>query len=131
MKLMVEKLPAEDAWKDIVRIHEPDRLDGDGVVIRRGTICRLEVNGKSTWVIARGLPKRHGVIQIDLNLRSELDVDEGAAYEFTLTRISWLKTLWFPWKASDPIYRIPAQLALISFALGVVALALGAIPLFR
>lgn len=131
MKLKGEQLAAEDSWKDIVRIHEPERLDVKGTVVARGTICRLTVNGTSKWVIARGLKKKRGVVQMDLNLSTDLDLDEEEEYDFTLTRISWVKSLWFPWKASDPIYRIPAQLALISFALGLIGLVLGVIPLIK
>ena len=129
MKLKVEELPIEDTWKDIVRIRQPERVDNKGKQINRGTICCLTVNGNSKWVIARGLKKKTGVIQMDRNVRHDLDVDVDEYHDFTLTRISWLKSLWFPWKASDPIYRLPAQLGLISLALGIIGLGLGLIPL--
>ena len=65
------------------------------------------------------------VIQMDLNVRLALDVKTKHAYDFTLEQISWLKSLWFPWKASDPIYRVPAQLSLVSLFLGIVLGVLG------
>jgi hypothetical protein len=92
-------------------------------------ICLISVGGKSKWVIARGLKIEQGVVRMDQNVRAELDVNVGDICDFKLSRISWLKSLWFPWKASDPIYRIPAQLSLISFALGLIGLILGLVPL--
>ena len=131
MKLTVEELSMEDTWKDIIRIHEPDRLDDKGKLIKRGTICRISVGENSKWIIARGLSHELRVIRMDRNVRRELDVEKGQSYEFTLTRLSWLQSLWFPWKASDPIYRIPAQLGLISLFLGVIALVFGVISLYK
>ncbi|MGD1097238.1 MAG: hypothetical protein ABSB35_35290 [Bryobacteraceae bacterium] len=131
MPLTVGELPVEDTWKDIVRIHEPERVDEKGIIIPRGTICCLTIGGKSKWVVARGLGKKKGLILMDRNVRHDLEVDVGQACDFTLRRVGWLKALWFPWKASDPLYRVPAQLGLIALFLGVVGVILGAMPLYE
>ncbi len=80
-------------------------------------------------MIARGLSRQRGVVKMDRNVRSELGVDKDQVYDFTLTRLSWIMSLWFPWKASDPIYRVPAQLGLISLILGLIGLILGIVAL--
>jgi hypothetical protein len=131
MRLTVEALSVEDTWKDIVRIHEPDRLDEDNNQISRGTICRIRTGDKSKWVVARGLSKKRGVIQMDRNVRDDLGVETGDHCDFTLERLRWVQSLWFPWKASDPMYRIPAQLGLISLILGAIGLGLGVISLLH
>lgn len=125
MRLTVENLALEDTWKDIVRIKKQHRKDRENKHIPRGAICRLTVGDKSKWVIVHGRESDDEVIQMDLNVRLALDVKTKHAYDFTLDRISWLKSLWFPWKASDPIYRVPAQLSLVSFFLGIVLGVLG------
>jgi hypothetical protein len=125
MRLTVENLAWEDTWKDIVRIKKQYRKDRENKHIPRGAICRITVGDRSKWVIVHGRESDDEVIQMDLNVRLALDVKTRQAYDFTLDRISWIKSLWFPWKASDPIYRVPAQLSLVSFFLGVVLGVLG------
>ncbi len=127
MKLKVMSLPVEDTWKDIVRIDKHNRKDFEGKHINRGSICRLCLGNKSKWVVVHGRKTVEPVIQMDLNMRLQLDVTEGEAYDLTLRKMSWLRSLWFPWKASDPLFRLPAQISLISFGLGLLALIL-AIP---
>lgn len=127
MKLKVMGLPIEDTWKDIVRIDKHNRKDAEGKHIKRGSICRLCLGDKWKWVVVHGRKGAEAVIQMDLNIRLQLDVTEGDVYDFTLQKLSWLRSLWFPWKASDPLFRLPAQISLISFGLGLLALLL-AIP---
>lgn len=130
MKLEVQHLPAEDAWKDIIRVDNDSRNNPCGKHIPRGAICRITVNDKSRWVVMHGLKHKHGVVQMDLSTRNALDLEPGTSYDFTLQRLSWFRSLWFPWKASDPIYRVPAQLSLISLALGIIGLVLGLVPVW-
>jgi hypothetical protein len=135
INLTVGALALEDTWKDIVRIHKPYRKDKDDQPIKRGTICRLSVGQKSKWVIVHGREADEKVIQMDLNTRLALELKEGGAYDFTITRLTWLRSLWFPWKVSDPIFRVPAQLALISLILGVVlgliGILVGLVPIYE
>jgi hypothetical protein len=126
--LTVASIAIEDTWKDIVRIKKEYRRDDNDKHITRGTICRLTVGEHSKWVIVHGRVPDDRVIEMDLSTRLALKVKSGTSYDFELTRISWLRSLWFPWKASDPIFRVPAQISLISFFLGVVALILSIPP---
>jgi hypothetical protein len=127
MELKVENLAFEDTWKDIVRIKKEYRRDRSDSPIRRGRICRITVGKKLKWVIVHGREPSDNVIQMDLTTRLALGIDTGQTYEFTLDQLSWIRSLWFPWKASDPMYRLPAQLSLVSFFLGVVLGVLGII----
>lgn len=136
--LKVQKLDAEHTWKDLVLIPVQFRTDSKGRPIHRGTICRISHGGCSKWVIVAGLrpqANEERVIQMDLNVRLALSVEVGDERDFALHRLSWLKRLWFPWRASDPGYRAPAQLAFISLFLGtflgVVGIALGILPLLH
>jgi hypothetical protein len=135
MNLEVRNLPAEDAWKDIVRVKKQYREYGKGGHIHRGTICRIRTGAKSKWVVVHGRKTDEPIIQMDLNVRLALEVHQGETHDFTFESLTWIQTLWFPWKASDPGYRIPAQLGLISFflgtVLGLVGVILGGIPLYE
>ena len=75
------------------------------------------------------------VIQMDLNVRLALEVKVGETYDFSLEPLSWIKSLWFPWWASDPIYRLPAQLGLLSALIGtilaVLGIVLGLVPILK
>jgi len=135
VKLTIEKLPGEDAWKDIVRIPKAFRIDCNDRHVHRGKICRLTVGNKSKWVILHGLDSDQPVIQMDLNVRIALGVKKGHEYEFKVEQIGRLLALWFPWKASDPAYRLPAQLSIVAFILGVLfgvlGIGVGLIPLYN
>jgi hypothetical protein len=133
--LTVQKLDADHTWKDLVLIPVRFRLDRKGRPIHRGSICRISCHGCSKWVIVAGLRPQDDadrVIQMDLNVRLALDVNEGDVCDFELHRLSWMKRLWFPWRASDPGYRAPAQLAFVSLFLGtflgIVGIILGILP---
>jgi hypothetical protein len=131
LRLKVEKIAAEDTWKDIIRVKKDFRRDVNNKQIKRGAICRLSCGARSKWVIVHGRAAEGNILEIDLSTRLALKLDYGASYDFTLTRISWLTSLWFPWKASDPIFRVPAQLSLISLFLGIVAIVVGAVPIYK
>jgi len=78
-------------------------------------------------VIVHGRKPSDNVIQMDLTTRLALEIDTDQTCDFNLDQLSWLRSLWFPWKASDPMYRLPAQLSIVSFLLGVVLGVLGII----
>jgi hypothetical protein len=120
MKLRVAEIAAQDTWKDIVRINNAHRRDADNKHVPRGAICRIAVGDNKKWVIVHGLKELDNVIQMDLNMRLALDVEIGREYDFALRRMPWFKSLWFPWVASDTIYRVPAQLSILSFAIGTI-----------
>jgi hypothetical protein len=127
VRLAVRTLDVEDAWKDIVRINKKYRLGGKGQFVRRGTACILRAapDGPSKWVIVHGRESTDPVIQMDLNVRLALEVKEGETHDFLLEPLSWIKSLWFPWMASDPSYRLPAQLGLLSALIGAILAVFG------
>lgn len=125
MQLQVDVIQSEDAWRDIVRINRAHRRDVHGKHIPRGSICRIFLGDKSKWVIAHGREAVDPVIQMDQNARLALGANLHSSYEFKLERIGWLRSLWFPWMASDPIYRLPAQLSVVSLVVGIILGVLG------
>jgi hypothetical protein len=135
MELTVAESAVQDSWKDIVRIKKDYRKDRNGAYLRRGAICRITANGWSKWVVVHGREPSDRLIQMDLSVRLALKTKVGEKYDFQLDRLSWLQSLWFPWKASDPIYRVPAQLALVSLiigtVLGLIGIGLGLEPILR
>ena len=135
MELKVQSLGAEDTWKDIVRIKKRYRKDRYGKHVPRGTICLLTLGENSKWVVVHGREPDDPVIQMDLTVRLALEVVPERTYDFTLEKLSWIRTLWFPWKTSDPIYRVPAQLSLISLFLGlflgIVGILVGVVPIYQ
>jgi hypothetical protein len=126
-ELTVRKLESEDTWKDMVQIPADSREDIQGNHISRGTICKIAANGHSRLVIVHGLKNATKVIAMDLNLRRALGVHIDTVCNFELRPVSWIGHLRFTWSASDPAYRVPGQLSLISFVLGSVLGVLGLI----
>lgn len=120
MKLRVGKLEKIDAWKDIVRVKSQFRKDKNGKHIKRGTICRITVGKSSAWAIVHGRESKDNVIQMDLNMRLALKVSLNDEYDFSLEKLGRLRSLWFPWRASDPIVRLPAQLGFVSLFIGAI-----------
>ncbi len=131
MKLRIQQLPREEVYKDMARIPEGFRMDKKGSPIPEGRICKVKAAGRSKLLSLRGREGESGaVILMDAKSREDLSVAEGAEEDFTLTRV-WLvgQFLW-SWRASDPLYRIPAQVALLSAVFGALGALLGALSLF-
>lgn len=124
-----------DVWKDTVRIQHDRRHDDNGKPVRRGQVCRIKIGEHSKWVIAHGRDSAQGsnppIIQMDLNTRLALETDVGKVETISIKQIGWIRSLWFPWLASDPLLRLPAQLAFISFVLGVIGVVLGVLALWH
>jgi hypothetical protein len=130
MNLKVEQIPERDTWKDVVRIPYEHRYTLNGIRVRRGAVCKLIVNRRSKLVTVHGCPLRGARIQIDSKLRTDLGLDQGCSYEFELRLISWTGYWRWAWTASDPAYRVPAQMSLISLVLGLIGLLLGLISIW-
>jgi len=134
MKLNVKRLPDDDAWRDMVRIPHQHRLNLKGDHISRGCVCKITANGKSGYVVVRGYEYKDGekgqpLIFIDSTWRGELNVKPDVEYEFTLEPGGTVAEWRWIWRARDPLIRIPAQICLISFFLGLLALLLAIPPL--
>jgi hypothetical protein len=122
-------------WKDLVEIPDDYRKDVNGNHIERGTICKVEANDRSKYVIVVGLKENSAVIGLDLNLRKALNAHLDKDYEFMLREASCLGRLAFTCSLSDPAYRIPAQISIIALILGtilgLIGVFLGGIPLYE
>lgn len=136
MELQVKKLPDEDGFRDMVRVPHKFRKDTNGKHISRGQVCRISANGKSGYIVVRGYDYKKGephdpVIFVDSTWRGKLSLkkeeEEGLKCDIKLEPVGTLAEWLWLWRANDPIIRIPAQISLISFFLGLLALAL-AIP---
>ena|ERR1700722_15780817 len=83
----------------------------------------MTVNDRSKLVTVHGCPKPGaGIIQLDSKLRVDLRLEEDKPYDFQLRPLSWLGHWRWAWNASDPSFRIPAQISLISLILGLIGL---------
>jgi len=129
--LTVKNLAATDSWKDIVRIKDLYRQDENNKHINRGQICKLIANGHSTWVLMHGRNPNTPEIRMDLNTRLALKVNVGQTHQFQIHQCGMIERLWYPWKASDPGYRIAGQISLISLLLGTVLGIVGVVLAFH
>jgi hypothetical protein len=123
--LTIHELPGEDCWRDIARIPRVHRVDVNGKRIRRAKICKVTIRGKHKLLAVRGSPEPDARILLDSPTRIDFDVDIGTAYDVELRPVGWLGYWRWAWGAADPAYRVPAQISLISFFLGLLALVLG------
>jgi hypothetical protein len=128
-KLTVHELPVEDCWRDMARIQKHYRKDETGDHIARNTICEITINGHTKLLALRGNRDKQPHILLDSTTRHELDVESGCTYDVEIHKVSWLSYWKWAWGAADPGYRLAMQISLISFALGLIGLILGVLPL--
>jgi hypothetical protein len=88
------------------------------MVCETGCKCFVAVRGQKQSDAAE--------IYMDEITRDALGVEAGRAYNFQLYRDYWKGYVFWAWNASEPAYRVPAQIAMISAALGLLGLILGA-----
>lgn len=118
--LKVGKAEHSEVGRDIVRINYRDRPK----FLKRHDIVWLRVGGLRRLVTVRG-NDAPGVINIDIDNREDLEIEEGSEYEFDIELAwAWRRVWWQLW-ATDPTVRMPAKIAAWSFAMGFVGLALG------
>lgn len=125
MWLKVERVLNGEAGRDLVRINFDDRQGNS----RRRDIVELRVDGRRAIVALLGRDDRGG-INIDFDVRKELEVEVGRFYEFDIRRLSWWGKLRWYMGATDPAVRIPAKIAVVSFVLGGIGLIVGFIGLY-
>jgi hypothetical protein len=133
MQLKVQKLPDADGWRDMVRVPHEFRRDARGEPIARGRVVRIRANGRCGYVVVRGYDYKpnepnEGLIFVDPTWRGKLKLDVDKTYDITLERVNRLADWLWMWRANDPLVRIPAQISLISFFLGILALILSIPP---
>ena len=130
MILEVNKAQEDDVYNDIARIPEIHRKDGEDNKIVEGQLCKITVGRKYTYAFARGkLESEEPCVYIDDRIRGLLGVKVGDKVEFSLKQASLVGRFRWAWNASDPAYRIAAQVAIISAFLGITGFVLGVISL--
>ena len=131
--LEVRQARRDEVQKDIARVAEDKRKNQRGREIDAGSICKIQSpsTGKSTLAFLRGLDEaeEESVIRIDEYLRENLCVDLNRKYNFTFETRWWYRFVW-PWRATDPGYKISSEIAFVSFALGLISLGLGLVAIF-
>ena len=126
LKLTVRQISRHEVYKDMVRIPEAHRLDRDGSKIGEGKICKITVRGASKLLAVRGsIGADRLEIRMDERTRNDLGVAWGEEYDFEIRKCRWPSQICWSWSASDPAYRIPAWIAVLSLGLGLIGLGLG------
>jgi hypothetical protein len=113
----VRKAPLEDIGKDRVRLHWKRRLGH-----RRFVILKLSRDGKTALVSALGHEGNEDDIQMDIDLRQRLAVEPGDSVRIAVSAAGWTGQLRWYLSATDPTVRVPAHLAVLSVAVGVIAI---------
>lgn len=126
--LTVREIGLEDVFLDMVRVHISHRPG-----VSAGRILTVECNGVFVPLVARGAhDNSRDEIWLDLETRGRLGgLKPNVAYNFKLHTATWSECMRWAWSATDPAYRIPAKISLISVALGVVGLFLGIVSLLN
>jgi hypothetical protein len=128
-KLTVKKISKEDVFGDTARVSEEYRKTPSGKDIKSGTVCKIKVNGRSAYAVIRGTPDEITQnIYMDDYLRKDLGVEPGEAHDFKFHPTSVFGSIAWTWKATDPVYRVASRLSVLSLALGILGLILGALP---
>ena len=96
-----------------------------GNIIHRNTVCDVTIGGRHKRLAIRGCSIKEAKILLDSSTRSDLSLEVGQSYDVELRPVSWIGYWRWAWKASDPAYRVPSQISMISFALGLIGLLLG------
>ena len=119
-KLEVHQGRGGEVFQDIVRIHENSRNG-----LRPGHVHKFSTPGKSAYFILRGSEeaKDLGRILMDDISRQTMGLCLGQTEDFEIVEANFLGELRWAWSASETAYRVAARLAVVSFGLGVLALA--------
>ena len=125
--LTVKSARYADVYRDTIRITEADRGP-----LKTGTICRIKAGDATAYAILRGLgAARKGEILLDEALRERLKVPYGESHQFRVKQVGFWGSLLWGWNATDPTYATAARLGVLSFWLGVIAVALTLPPLIH
>ena len=131
MKLKITHIDSEDVYKDMARIPKSYRHDYRGALIPEGRVCKVIVNQKELLLSLRGSNQySDAVICIDEKTRNDLELTIGTEADFNFRKVGWWGQFLWAWRASDPIYRIAARVALVSLILGAVGLLLGVVGIY-
>ena len=130
MKLKVEEADWDEIFTDMVRIPADFRRHPNGNKIENGRVVRIEHGDKHVFAIGRGLPGRDSdpVIYMDEFTRRKLGVRTGSQIESTNIRAATRReqVVWYR-KASNPVVRVAAEVAVVSLGLGALSVVLGVV----
>ncbi|KFB10501.1 hypothetical protein EL18_01536 [Nitratireductor basaltis] len=118
VRLTVKKAQTGDVGSDVVRVAKNDRGD-----IPRWKVACIACNGQRKRVIVLGQPNA-GEIWMDLDLRDDLDVEEGSAYEFEIRPIGCIGQVIMLATSRNPVVQTPMLIALTSLLISVLPLLL-------
>jgi hypothetical protein len=121
--LKVAPADEDDVYRDIARINVKHRAG-----LLTGQVYLVQVGATKRYMILRGTLKEDTVL-LDEKSRSALKVKSGQSTELQISEAGSLGYLIWCWRATDPQFRIPAQLGILSFGLGLLSLFLSLIPL--
>ena len=132
MKLQVVGIHWSDVYKDIARVPREFRRDISGAEIPEGTICKVTLGHRATYLSVRG-QSEHGnpAIHLDERTRKILGVNEGEFVAVSFRPAWYLGQFMWAWSAADPAYRIATRLGVISVLLGVIGFVLGVVSFFK
>lgn len=125
-RLKVQKIDADEAYEDCVRIHG-DHRGG----ITQGSLIWLSTATKRKLVIVYGRKTALPAVSMDKVTRDFFDIDVGDAVSFSIRKAGWWSSLLWASRHSNQSTKIAAQLGVISLFLGAVSLLLGLVPLFQ
>lgn len=126
-RLMVRQVAFDEVFQDMARLAYKHRPHS-----KAGKIIVLKVGQKTARAMARGAPGADpNSIYLDDALRERLGVSSGERTEFTIDAGSlWDEFVW-GWQATNPVTRVGSRLGICGLGLGLAALVLGFIALFK
>lgn len=119
-ELEVHQIKKDDIYKDIIRIKQESRGD-----LREGRVHKFITKHGSGYFILRGNQEVDSAdrILMDDITRDTLHLCRDAKYRFQIEEATFWGELRWAWGAVDPAYRVSAKLGVLSFGLGILALA--------
>lgn len=124
-RIAIKQVTLSDVFADRVRIHHSDRKN-----ISAGEVCVIRIGAKTVRAVARG-HRNKGEMLIDLKTRNALGVtDWQQTLDVSIGKARWWDYCLWGLNASEAVTRISCWLAVVSIALGVAGLLLGALSVF-
>ena len=111
------------------RLGQLGRAEEIALHIGDGAPCGASLIGANPTQQDLSLNRVDG-IWLDGAMRSRLGLSLGTAEDFAIKKANWYQEFMWMWHTSDPMIRTAGRIALISFALGLIGLLLGIMPLF-
>lgn len=106
-----------------VGIHSGQRDGAKRFQVVKITQC---TNGRFVLAAVTGLSAKFHEqdLRLDRDLRKELGVSLDKEFHLEIRKMSWIGTIWWYLSGTDPVFRISAQLALLSVVLSLLSLSI-------